>query len=306
MANKCDLPGKEDVTFATFTPSSKGAFDYAHAKSGTGALPVFLFAHTYGGDSKCHTPLLQAVADKGYICVVADRTNDIRPEISTKDFVVSAFFRATTVCALSSDGTWLAACLDWIKKQAKVDGFTPDLTKVVAGGFSMGGVEVINFVGTHPPEVKALIVISPSTDKMGEPLFQFSYDKIQQQLGGLTIPSLFITSKYDNGKAVCKAHFDVTPSPSALLSFADAHLDNSMSLTSETTMWKIHGSQRSWLLKCLGDVLLGGGLRRHFAVASERKVVSADPIAAFVEKHVYGRDETPLAPPEAIDDLFTK
>ena len=47
MANKCDLPGKEDVTFATFTPSSKGAFDYAHAKSGTGALPVFLFAHTY-------------------------------------------------------------------------------------------------------------------------------------------------------------------------------------------------------------------------------------------------------------------
>ena len=36
MANKCDLPGKEDVTFATFTPSSKGAFDYAHAKSGTG------------------------------------------------------------------------------------------------------------------------------------------------------------------------------------------------------------------------------------------------------------------------------
>ena len=139
MANKCDLPGKEDVTFATFTPSSKGAFDYAHAKSGTGALPVFLFAHTYGGDSKCHTPLLQAVADKGYICVVADRTNDIRPEISTKDFVVSAFFRATTVCALSSDGTWLAACLDWIKKQAKVDGFTPDLTKVVAGGFSMGG-----------------------------------------------------------------------------------------------------------------------------------------------------------------------
>ena len=105
---------------------------------------------------------------------------------------------------------------------------------------------------------------------------------------------------------MCKAHFDVAPSPSALLSFADAHLDNSMLLTSETTMWKIHGSQRSWLLTCLGDVLLGGGLRRHFAVASERKVVSADPIAAFVEKHVYGRDETPLAPPEAIDDLFTK
>ena len=102
-----------------------------------------------------------------------------------------------------------------------------------------------------------------------------------------------------------KAHFDVAPSPSALLSFTDAHLDNSMSLTSETTMWKIHGSQRSWLLKCLGDVLLGGGLRRHFAVASERKVVSADPIAAFVEKHVYGR-ETPLAPPDVIDDLFTK
>ena len=55
----------------------------------------------------------------------------------------------------------------------------------------------------------------------------------------------------------------------------------------------------------LSDVLLGGGLRRHFALASERKVVSADPIAAFVEKHVYGR-ETPLAPPDVIDDLFTK
>ena len=301
MANKCDLPGKEDVTFATFTPSSKGAFDYAHAKSGTGALPVFLFAHTYGGDSKCHTPLLQAVADKGYICVVADRTNDIRPEVSTKDFVLGVL-SGKALCALSSDGTWLAACLDWIKKQAKVDGFTPDLTKVVAGGFSMGGVEVINFVGTKPPEVKAMIVISPSTVKLNEKTFQFSYDKLQQLLGGITIPSLYICSSKDGSKPVCKEHFNVSPSPSAVLSFTDAHLDNSMSLTSETTMWKIHSSI---ILKCLSDCLLGGGLRRHFALASERKVVSADPIAAFVEKHVYGR-ETPLAPPEVIDDLFTK
>ena len=67
-------------------------------------------------------------------------------------------------------------------------------------------------------------------------------------------------------------------------------------------MWKIHSSV---ILKCLSDCLLGGGLRRHFALASERKVVSAEPIAAFVEKHVYGR-ETPLAPPDVIDDLFTK
>ena len=148
-----------------------------------------------------------------------------------------------------------------------------------------------------------MIVISPSTVKLNEKTFQFSYDKLQQLLGGITIPSLYICSSKDGSKPVCKEHFNVSPSPSAVLSFTDAHLDNSMTLTSETTMWKIHSSI---ILKCLSDCLLGGGLRRHFALASERKVVSADPIAAFVEKHVYGRDETPLAPPDVIDDLFTK
>ena len=287
MANKCDLPGKEDVTFATFTP-----------KTGSGKLPVFLFAHTYGGNSVCHTPLLQALADKGYICVTADRTEDMVG--STKDFIRGAL-NGKTVCALSSDGTYLAACLDWIKKQETVNGFEPDLTKVVAGGFSMGGVEVVHFAGTHSAEIKAMILISPSTLKANEKLFHFRLAKLQEILAGIKIPSLYICSDKDGSKKICKLHYGAAPSPAAVLSFKDSHLDNSMSLTSETTMWKLS----SWMVKFVIFVT-GGGLRRHFALASERKVVSDVPIHAFISKHVLDSGDMPLAPPETVDEIVTK
>ena len=52
---KCTLPGKEDVTFATFVPTSPS----------DAALPVFLFQSGYGSSSVGHTPLMEAIASKG-------------------------------------------------------------------------------------------------------------------------------------------------------------------------------------------------------------------------------------------------
>ena len=52
MANKCTEAGKEDVTFATFVPTSPS----------DAALPVFLFQSGYGSSSVGHTPLMEAIA----------------------------------------------------------------------------------------------------------------------------------------------------------------------------------------------------------------------------------------------------
>ena len=62
----------EDTTFATFTPKEK---------SDT-AIPVVLFQSGYGSTSASHAPLLQAVADAGYVVVAPDRTGDTMLQVS--------------------------------------------------------------------------------------------------------------------------------------------------------------------------------------------------------------------------------
>jgi len=65
---QCTEPGKEDVTFATFVTTSPS----------DAALPVLLFQSGYGSSSVGHAPLMEAIASKGYICVIPDREDDTK------------------------------------------------------------------------------------------------------------------------------------------------------------------------------------------------------------------------------------
>jgi predicted dienelactone hydrolase len=58
----------EDTTFFAFTPSNACAE----------AVPVFLFQSGYGSNSSGHQPLLQKIADAGYVVVVPDRDGDCK------------------------------------------------------------------------------------------------------------------------------------------------------------------------------------------------------------------------------------
>ena len=70
-------------------------------------------------------------------------------------------------------------------------------------------------------------------------------------------------------------------------------LDNSMALTDATSIWSPAIDEQV------------PGLKQHFALSSEKGVVSDVPILAFLGK-VFGGADAPLAAPEAVAELLTK
>ena len=189
---KCDIPGKEDVTFATFVPTT----------ASESPTPVFLFQSGYGSNSIGHAPLVQAIADKGFICIIPDREDDVK---GGKDSVTALFSEGKCISALSADGTYLAAALAWVKAQPTIAGFTPDLTKVAAGGYSMGGIEALRFATAYPEDVKAVVGIDPSTQEMCEGLYNFKRTEMLELAAGLKMPSLWIGADQSIGNSEATA-----------------------------------------------------------------------------------------------------
>ena len=280
MANKCTEAGKEDVTFATFVPTSPS----------DAALPVFLFQSGYGSSSVGHKPLMEAIASKGYICVIPDRAGDSE---GGKEAVGALFGEGKTVSALSSDGTYLGAALAWVKAQETIGGFKPDLTKIAAGGFSMGGIEVIKFCAANGADVKACIGVDPSTQEMCEGLYLFKQAELREMVGAFKMPSLWIGSDKSVGNGEAKAMYEAATATSAYVCFKDEVLDNSMALTDATSIWSPAIDEQV------------PGIKQHFALAAEKGVVSDVPILAFLGK-VFGGADAPLAAPEAVAESLAK
>ncbi len=66
--------------------------------------------------------------------------------------------------AMSTDGTHLAATLDWVKSQTVINGQAIDTTKISSAGFSMGSLEAIALAsGPYADEIAACVIISSSS-----------------------------------------------------------------------------------------------------------------------------------------------
>jgi dienelactone hydrolase len=283
----CTTSGFEDTTFATFTPATKV----------DAALPVLLFQSGYGSTSVGHQPLMQHIADAGYVCVIPDRESDTKggKESVGKVFAGLAEGKpASEHNAMSTDGTHLAEALAWIKQRTSIDGQLIDSAKTAAAGFSMGCIEAIMFAAACAADVKALAIISSSSGKALEKLYCFEQSDLARKCADLGCPSLWITSDLDSQKGATTELFEVAASPAQLLVFKDAALDNSMALTDETSIWS----------PAVNEML--PGLAQHFALACERGVVTDAPIIAFLDHHLKGAAAAPLAEEAAITEQTAK
>lgn len=270
-----------DTTFTAFTPSPAPAEP----------LPVFLFQSGYGSSSVGHQPLLQKIADAGFVVVVPDRESDTA---GGKESVGTLFSEGKVVSALSTDGTHLAAALEWVQAQKEVGGCKLDLSKVAAGGFSMGAIEAIRFATASADVVKAVAVISSSTSAMAEPLYEFTEAEMLLKASQFAAPSLWISSDKDLQLAATKALYESAATPAAFVSFKDEVLDNSMALTDATSIWS----------PAVDEMV--PGLKQHFALAAEAGVVSDVPIVAFLKQHMLGAPAAPLAAEGATAELLSK
>jgi len=283
----CVTPGFEDTTFATFTPATKV----------DAAVPVLLFQSGYGSSSVGHQPLMQNIANAGYVCVIPDRKSDTKggKESVSKVFAGLAEGKpASEHNAMSTDGTHLEAALHWVKHRNMVGGQLIDGAKIAAAGFSMGCVEAIMFAAACAADVKAVAIISSSSGEALEKLYCFEQADLSRKVANLGCPSLWITSDLDSQKGATTELFDVAASPAQLVVFKDAVLDNTMALTDETSIWS----------PLVNEML--PGIAQHFALACERGVVSDVPIITFLDQHLKGAASAPLAPDGDIAEQMAK
>ncbi len=277
----------ETYRFAAFTPSTKTA----------AAVPVLLFQSGYGSNSWGHEPLMQKIADAGYVCVIPDRQRDT---IGGKESIGKLFAGlAEGVCAsefnaMSTDGSHLAAAHAWVAKQKEVNGQPIDASKVAAGGFSMGCIEAIKFAAANSAVTKAVIIISSSTGAFAEKLYNFSQADLVAKCAAFACPSLWITSDQDCQNAATRELYEAAKPPASLLVFRDEVLDNSMALTDETSIWSPAANEQL------------PGIAQHFALAAERNVVSDAPAIAFLNQYVKGADAVPLAPEASLAERHRK
>lgn len=283
----CSTPGFQDTTFATFTPATKVE----------AALPVLLFQSGYGSSSASHQPLMQKIADAGYVCVIPDREGDTKGGKESVGKVFAGLADGTPASehnAMSTDGTHLAAALGWIKERSTIDGQRIDGTKIAAGGFSMGCVEAIQFAAACANDVKAVALISSSTGTALEKLYCFEQADLSRKCAEFAAPSLWITSDLDSQKDATSELYELAALPANLVVFKDAALDNSMALTDETSIWSPAASE------------MLPGIAQHFALAAERRVVSDAPIVAFLDRHLKGAAAAPLAADAAMAECMAK
>lgn len=277
----------EDTTFAAFTPSTKV----------DAAVPILLFQSGYGSTSKSHAPLMQAIADAGFVCVIPDREGDTKGGKESAGKLLAGLATGTPASehnAMSTDGTHLVAALAWCRGREEVEGQAIDVTKVAVGGFSMGCVEAIMATAACAADVKATVIISPSTGTMLEKAYVFSQEDLLAKVSAFSCPSLYITSDKDFALSNAKDLYAVAKAPASIVVFKDEVLDNSMALSEETSTWS-----------AAIDELLPG-LRQHFALAAERGLVSDAPILAFLNQHLKGAANAPLASAASVAEVETK
>lgn len=278
-----------DTTFTSFVPSEKSA----------DALPVLLFQSGYGSTSASHAPLLQAIADGGYVVVVPDREGDVVYGKATPQKLFEGLAEgkpASELNAMSTDGTHLGAAFEYVQAQSSIDGQSIDRSKIAAGGFSMGCVEAMQFAcaGRYADKLSACILISSSSGEMLEKLYCYKQADLNAGVSQFKFPSLYISSDLDSQLAATKEVYEAAASPAVMLVFKDSVLDNSMALTEETSVWSLAAN----------DML--PGIAQHFALAAEKKVVSDLPIIAFMNEHIKKMPATALAPEGTLEELYTK
>lgn len=244
------------------------------------AVPILLFQSGHGSSAKSHELLLQKIANEGFVVIVPQHVNDTGNHRSCDDppnkKSATAVFEGTTIAELQTDGTHLAAALDWAKrrKDAIVGGQKVDTGKVVTGGFSAGCVEAICHAADAIPEsVSGLVCISPSTAPFVEKAYQFKRSELKEKTKAFTIPTLWITAEEDLCNFETLDMFkDVETKGTTLVSFKDDVLDCSLKLTEEFSIWGAENAAEN------------PGMAIHMALACEEEIVADKPIVSFLKR----------------------
>lgn len=240
-----------DATFAVWYPEGKKS------------CPVVLFAHGYGGSSADHDYLACKIAADGYVVVIPDREGDDRHGILG---IFTFMMFATPINTVTVDGKTLRTAWDYITAAAKDGSGSPlsgglvDPTNVIAGGFSMGGVEAINFVAgkkNAATPVKALLLVSPSIMMFGTVSWRISYSELVETAKEIDCPVLYITSENDMA-AVSAFDYSARGKNAELVVFQSEHLDLECPTTKKSS-WNAF----------LGFPGKAMGLNDHFALACE-------------------------------------
>ena len=222
--------------------------------------PVILFMHGYGGSSDAHIPQAVQIAAKGYVVVLPDREGDDKHGFFPGIFMFMMF--ATPLSQVSVSGETLQLALEYAEAAAAcsggpLSGGIADTSKIIACGFSMGGVEAINFASKE--KVKALVLISPSIMNFGTVSWRISQAGLRETAKSIDAPTLLVTS--DNDMAAVSAfsyHESVFPD-STLVSIKTTSLDLDCPNTCKSS-WS------PFLGNIPGKAM---GLNDHFALACE-------------------------------------
>lgn len=245
-----------DITFGVWYPE------------GRTLCPVVVFAHGYGGSSDSHKYLATKIAQDGYVVIIPDRDGDDKHGFLG---IFTFMMAATPINTVSVDGSTLQAALDYVTAAAKEGSGSPlssssssggnaivDPSTVIAGGFSMGGAEAINFVSScKTTPIMALILVSPSIIMFGTVSWRISYSGLIQTASEIECPTLYITSDNDM-LAVGAFSYSDRAKDADLVVFKSEHLDTDCPNTKESS-WK----------NFLGFPGKQLGLNDHFALACE-------------------------------------
>lgn len=241
-----------DKTFAVWYPEGKTS------------CPVVLFAHGYGLSSSDHDYLASKIAEDGYVVVIPDREGDDKHGFLG---ILTFVMFATAINTVTVDGTTLQAALDYVTAAAKdgssspLSGGVADPSSVIAGGFSMGAVEAINFVASSKETanipVKALLLVSPAILLVSTVSWRISYSELVETAKEIECPTLYITSDKDMA-AVSAFSYSERGKDAELVVLKSEHLD----LDCPT------GKESSWgaFLGFPGKAM---GLNDHIALACE-------------------------------------
>lgn len=244
------------------------------------AVPVLLFQSGHGSSAKSHELLLQKIANEGFVVIVPQHANDTGNHRSCDEppnkRAAICVFEGKTIAELQTDGTHLAAALDWVKSQKDhiVGGQKVDTSKIVTGGFSAGCIEAIwHAANAIPGSVSGLVCISPSTAPFVEKAYQFKRSELKEKTKALTIPTLWITAEEDICNFEALDMFkDVETKGTTLVSFKDDILDCSLKLTEEFSIWGAENAAEN------------PGMAIHMALACEEEVVADKPIVSFIKR----------------------
>lgn len=246
--------------FATFVPST-----------GT-QLPVLVFSSGMLTNSENIKFLMQGIADKGFICVVPDRDNDLVG--GGLRLLASVFCGVPLKCAIKTDGSHLMKAFEWVQGNefASRTGNRADVSKIAVGGWSMGAMGAIKAAGQLGKKIGAMVIVSPSLEKANEKMMKFQTAEMKQIVKSLHCPSLWITSEGDFIKSVTCEYFDMSPTPKTMVVFKDSALDVSLPYFRAHTVWP------SFPLNNIK------GMQQHMALAAEEKDVTHIPVSAFLAK----------------------